>query len=76
MADGTRLVFSYQSGGRLEDEHRRINLEEEFREGHYEETNTARPLTTHVRYRAPVISPDDGLTSNYAGIDERMISWR
>jgi hypothetical protein len=32
-ADGTRLVFSYQSGGRLEDEHVRINLEKEALEG-------------------------------------------
>jgi hypothetical protein len=31
--DGTRLVFSYQSGGRLEDEHVRINLEKEAKEG-------------------------------------------
>jgi hypothetical protein len=130
-ADGTRLVFSYQSGGRLEDEPVRINLEKEAREGkrvripddarnvevkngiltyiipmdaHWylkqitlasgqyfdpaageysyapswyptdpnlliyqsrdglgvydEETNTARPLTTDFRDRAPVISPD------------------
>jgi hypothetical protein len=32
-ADGTRLVFSYQSGGRLADEHVRINLEKEAMEG-------------------------------------------
>jgi hypothetical protein len=130
-ADGTRLVFSYQSGGRLEDEHVRINLEKEALEGKHvripgdarnvetnngiltyiipmdahwylkqitlaseayfdpaageyayaptwfptdpnrliyqsrdglgvynEETNTARPLTTDFRDRAPVISPD------------------
>jgi hypothetical protein len=31
--DGTRLVFSYQSGGRLEDDHVRIDLAEAAKEG-------------------------------------------
>jgi hypothetical protein len=32
-ADGSKLVFSWQNGGQLEDEKRRINLENAFREG-------------------------------------------
>lgn len=117
-ADGTRLVFSYQSGGQLEDKHVRINLEKEAIEGkrvripgdarNVEVKNGILtyiiPMDAHWYLKqitpatgayfdpaagehayAPSWFPTDpkrliyqgrnGLTLNYAGVDERMISW-